>query len=124
MKNKANNGTSYPQEWLYLVPKEITIKEIAAVFGEENTEVWEDAKVAEVTLFEKVSIDFEQGDVNRADEVTMAFLQEHQTKTLFLVTIPKEGQDEAVKAMKQAVENLGGIFCGDTPDFTPVISKE
>lgn len=111
-----------PAEWLYMTEKEISVKQIAAAFAEKGAvEVWEEAGVVEVILGEKASMDMELTETDLGDEVGNEFLEAHQIKTLFLVTIPAAEYTLAEAAMRKITAATGGFFCGDTEDFTPVV---
>lgn len=123
MKNncKPDKACSYPKEWLYLSERELGIREIADMFDEKMRELWEDAEVLEIALAGGYSIDFEIGDISRADEETMLYFKQKKILSVFLVTIVPENFGETKEIMGRITETLGGFFCGDTPDFTPVV---
>ena len=53
--------------------------------------------------------------------ITAAFAKQHGCENVFLVTLKPEEFETAKKAMNKIVASLGGLFCGDTEDFTPVL---
>ncbi len=108
--------------WLYFCPMEKNIRSIYELLKEKNqVEIWEEAGVMEVLLGEKSSLDIETVEIPPKDEVTQAFAKEQEAKTVFLLTFAPEDYELAEKVMKQILEQFGGIFCGDTEDFTPKI---
>jgi hypothetical protein len=133
MKNKSklkkiqqggSARSKMPSEWLYLVPAELTLRQIYELFDEQspwNAEYWEEAQVLEIELPEAGSIDVEGMELDLGDEEGNAFLKEHQIQTVFAVTILPEDYEKAQEVMKRIVEQLGGFFCGDTEDFQPQI---
>ena len=122
IKAKKNSQPTVPAEWLYLTEQEITTADIAAAFeDQEKVEIWEAAGVAEVILGEKASMDMEWTENDLGDEVSNQFLEQHQIKNVFLVTIPPQEYEAAQSAMRKIMEKNGGFFCGDTEDFTPVV---
>lgn len=112
-----------PREWLYLCPFELTVAELAqALDGEEiSVQVWNEAGVAEIELPEAKSIDFEATEADLKDDYSNAFLAEHGTKSLFYVTIDPENYQQVEQIFRLILEKKGGIICGDTEDFAPVI---
>lgn len=133
MKNKSKlnrirqsnkkNTPQVPKEWLYLCPSEISVSDVArALEGEEiSVQVWNEAGVAEIEIPEAKSIDFEATKLDLKDEFSNAFLAEHHTKSLFYVTIDPENYSRVEQILRLILTKLGGIFCGDTEDFTPMI---
>lgn len=117
---------SVPAEWLYLTDKEITARDIAEALADTDilVELWEEAGVAEVVLDEQYSLDVEWTEPDLGDEVSNAFLEQHQTKSLFFVTVPPERFELAQKCMKKIMERNGGLFCGDTEDFMPTVTAD
>lgn len=121
-EKKHENGC--PKEWLYLNPEEVTPREVAGVFDGENgitVQLWEEAGVVEVELPEAKSVDMEWMKVPTGEEEFDAYLQEQQIKSMFVVTLVPEDYEKAKLAMKQIVGSLGGYFCGDNEEFTPVV---
>ena len=86
-----------------------------------EVEIWEDAGVLEVGLSDGATLDIEQTEIPAKDGITTAFAKEHGCECVFLVTIKPEEFDIAKNAMQKIVASLGGLFCGDTEDFTPVL---
>lgn len=113
-----------PAEWLYLIPEEVKLRQIYEVFsGDESwkAEFWEEAGVLEVEFPEAGSLDMEEMDCDLGEEAGNAWLAEHRIQTAFAVTIRPEDYGTAQQVMKKIVETIGGFFCGDTEDFSPVI---
>lgn len=122
IKAKKNAKPAVLTEWLYLSEHAVTAAEIAASFeNSENVELWEAAGVVEVILGEKASMDLEWIEADLGDEASNQFLQEHQIRTVFAVTIPSQEYEAAQQAMQTILAKNGGFFCGDTEDFIPVI---
>lgn len=130
-KNAGLGQAFVPKEWLYLNPGKITVREVAEVFSNTvdleassvriRAQLWEDAGVVEIELPEAKSMDLELAEADLGDEIGNAFLEQHQVQTVFLVTVVPEDYEKAKPAMEQIVKALGGFFCGDTEDFTPVV---
>ncbi|MGN0342581.1 MAG: hypothetical protein ACI4DO_07290 [Roseburia sp.] len=133
MKNKSKlkrirqskgNSPQKPREWLYLCPVELSAEKLAeALEGAEklSIQVWKEAGVMEIELPEAKSIDFESGDVDLKDEYSNTFLAEQGTKSLFYVTLDPENYSQVEQILRLILEKKGGLFCGDTDDFSPVI---
>ena len=117
-------------EWLYFAPANVTVRSIYEALTDENgesgtdsyeVEIWEDAGVLEVGLNDGATLDIEQAKIPPKDEITAAFAKQHGCENVFLVTLKPEEFETAKKAMNKIVASLGGLFCGDTEDFTPVL---
>lgn len=133
MKNKAKlkkrkenrQGMEHVvKNWLYLSQKELGVADIAAAlegFEGIRVELWIEAKVMEIEVPEKRSMDMEAIPVDLHDEYSNKFLEELKTHTLFAVTLDTDNYDFMEKIMRYIVEGIGGIFCGDTDNFEPVI---
>ena len=120
-KIKKEKSTA-PGEWLYFAPANVTVRSIYEVLTDDyEVEIWEDAGVLEVGLSDGATLDIEQTEIPAKDEITAAFAKEHGCECVFLVTIKPEEFDIAKNAMQKIVASLGGLFCGDTENFTPVL---
>lgn len=128
-KSKKENN-QMPGDWLYFAPENVTVRHIFDVLTNANddtitasyeVEIWEDAGVLEVGLSDGATLDIEQTEIPAKDGITTAFAKEHGCECVFLVTIKPEEFDIAKNAMQKIVASLGGLFCGDTEDFTPVL---
>lgn len=125
-QNKQTISPSVPAEWLYLNRDELSFASLKEAFRDQETisvQIWEEAGVAELELAEAKSIDLEKTEPDLGDNYSNSFLNEHGTKTLFLVTIAPEEFDKVKPVMELMIDRLGGMFCGDTDDFTPIITK-
>lgn len=112
-------------EWLYLTPEGTTVRSIGEALGEAyRWELWEEAGVLEAGLSEGKTMDFEAAEVHPGEEAIKTFLRQHGCSKVFLVTFAPDAFEEAEKIMKCVVNAAGGLFCGDTEDFTPVIRQQ
>lgn len=124
IKENRQGAKAVVKNWLYLSPKSIGVEDIAVAledFEGIHVELWIAAKVLEIEVPEKRSMDIEEIPVDLKDEYSNEFLKERKTKSLFAVTIDTDNYDFMKKIMRHAVEKLGGMFCGDTDNFEPVI---
>lgn len=113
---------SVPGEWLYLAPEGVTVRQIAESLNErDGIELWEEAGVLELELHEGSSMDMERAEIHPKDEVTSSFVEKNGCKEVFLVTFAPEEYACAEVLMRQILSGCGGLFCGDTEDFTPVV---
>ena len=102
-KIKKEKSTA-PGEWLYFAPANVTVRSIYEVLTDDyEVEIWEWTKIP------------------AKDEITAAFAKQHGCENVFLVTLKPEEFETAKKAMNKIAASLGGLFCGDTEDFTPVL---
>lgn len=114
-----------PGEWLYLNKEELSLRNIYELFTEEETaEYWEAAGVLEISLPESGTLDMEDLEGTLGDEEGDAYLKENEIHTVAAVTIRPEDFEKAKTVMLCITEKLGGYFCGDTADFTPVVTAQ
>ena len=52
------------------------------------------------------------------------YLKENEIHAVAAVTIRPEDYEKAKEVMLYIIEKLGGYFCGDTADFTPVVAAK
>ena len=120
--NKMQIKNQITGDWLYFCPEEISVRDIYEVFADTvDAEIWEEAGVLELLLTEKSTLDIETAQIHPKDEITQNFAKEQGAKCVFLATFLPEDYLQAEQMMRQLLEKFGGIFCGDTEDFTPVI---
>lgn len=109
----------------YMVPGEIHVDSLCQVIRErtswgEQTEVWIQAEVLEITTGEKAGIYMEREDPFE-DEEDIRFVREHHIETVYSVTV-ENGEPDTVREIFQVVtDRLGGFLCSDTDDFMPVV---
>lgn len=120
--SKKPTASKMPGEWLYLNKEELSLRKIYELFQEDQTaEYWEAAGVLEISLPESGTLDFEDLEGTLGDEEGDAYLKEHEIHTVAAVTIRPDDYEKAKKVMLFITEKLGGYFCADTADFTPVV---
>ena len=119
---KKPTAPKMPGEWLYLNKEELSLRKIYELFEEKQTaEYWEAAGVLEISLPESGTLDMEDLEGTLGDEEGDAYLKENEIHTVAAVTIRPEDYEKAKAVMLCIIEKLGGYFCGDTADFTPVV---
>lgn len=124
IKKQAVSVPEGPRYWFYMSPESTGVRAIHDCLKEMDavqTEIWEEAGVLEVILPDGHSMDIETGRPDLKDEYSKRFLEEHQVKSLFYVTVVPESLKDAKDVMGYVAEKLGGFFCGDTEDFSPLI---
>ena len=95
------------------------------LFEEKQTaEYWEAAGVLEISLPESGTLDMEDLEGTLGDEEGDAYLKENEIHAVAAVTIRPEDYEKAKEVMLYIIEKLGGYFCGDTADFTPVVAAK
>ena len=121
---KRENKKTIPGDWLYMTSEDVNIRQLKNTLEEASyeVEIWEDAGVLEILLKEKSSMDVELASIHPKDTITQQFANAPQVKTVFLVTFQPDDYEDAEGVMKTVTGKLGGFFCGDTEDFTPVVS--
>ena len=122
---KKPTAPKMPGEWLYLNKEELSLRKIYELFEEKQTaEYWEAAGVLEISLPESGTLDMEDLEGTLGDEEGDAYLKENEIHTVAAVTIRLEDYEKAKEVMLYIIEKLGGYFCGDTADFTPVVAAK
>ena len=76
----------------------------------------------EISLPESGTLDMEDLEGTLGDEEGDAYLKENEIHAVAAVTIRPEDYEKAKEVMLYIIEKLGGYFCGDTADFTPVVA--
>lgn len=124
MQKEKKTPLKVPAEWLYLCSREVSLRDIYEIFGKDtpwNAELWEEAGALEIGIPEAGAVDMECMDMDPGDEAGNAYLEEHQVKTVFAVTVVPDHYEKAHEVMVEIMEKVGGFFCGDTEDFRPEV---
>ena len=113
-----------PGEWLYFAPEAVGVRQIADVLdGTCELEIWQEAGVLEIMYGGESSMDMEEGTIHPKDQVTAAFAEKHGCDRVYLVTFSAEEYEKALSVMRRILQECGGIFCGDTEDFMPLLTE-
>lgn len=121
-KTERMQKPSVPGEWLYLAPEGTTVRQIAESMDErDGIELWEEAGVLEIGIHEGSSMDMERAEIHPKDGLTRSFMEQNGCEEVFLVTFAPEDYGRAEVFMHQILSGCGGLFCGDTEDFMPVL---
>ena len=113
-----------PGEWLYFAPEAVDVRQIADVLdGTCELEIWQEAGVLEIMYGGESSMDMEEGTIHPKDQVTAAFAEEHDCDRVYLVTFFAEEYEKVLPVMRHILQECGGIFCGDTEDFKPILTE-
>ena len=103
-----------PGEWLYFAD---------VLDGTCELEIWQEAGVLEIMYGGESSMDMEEGTIHPKDQVTAAFAEEHDCDRVYLVTFSAEEYEKVLPVMRHILQECGGIFCGDTEDFKPILTE-
>ena len=113
-----------PGEWLYFAPEAVDVRQIADVLdGTCELEIWQEAGVLEIMYGGEASMDMEEGKIQPRDQVTAVFAEEHGCNRVYLVTFSAEEYEKVLPVMRHILQECGGIFCGDTEDFMPLLTE-
>lgn len=113
-----------PGEWLYLAPETVGVRQIADVLeGTCEMEIWQEAGVLEIMYGGEASMDMEEGKIHPRNQVTAVFAEEHGCNRVYLVTFSAEEYEKVLPVMRHILQECGGIFCGDTEDFKPILTE-
>ncbi len=122
-RNIQTPAADVPADWFYMSGAEMTAAALKEALADTafQVEYWEAAQVLEIALGESRSMDVEVMEPRLGEKAADAFLDEHQVKFLCYITFHTEDYEAAKSVMEHICGRLGGFFCGDTEDFTPVI---
>ena len=135
MKNKSklnkireskSLNCNIPKEWFYMNNREITvrnIKEILDSIDNITIEIWDEAAVIEIQVGESGTLEMECTELNLGDPYSNEFLKRNNVASLYYVTLDVEHYAEMKKVMEKIIKTIGGFFCADTDDFTPVVGE-
>ena len=114
-----------PSDWFYMSDQEMTAAALKEALADTayKVEYWEAAQVLEIALGEGGCLDVEVMEPRLGEKEADTFLDERQVKFLCYVTFQLEDYEAARSVMEHICGKLGGFFCGDTEDFTPVIGE-
>ncbi len=123
MKKNRMPGVNMPDGWFYMSDKELTAAAVKEALddAEYGVEYWEEAQVLEIVLGERSSMDVEVLAPRLGEEEADAFLDSHRVRFLCYVTFQPEEYENVKAVMEHICGRIGGFFCGDTEDFTPVV---
>ena len=122
--NKTAQEKKKKAEWLYFAPETVGVRQIADVLdGTCELEIWQEAGVLEIMYGGESSMDMEEGTIHPKDQVTAAFAEEHDCDRVYLVTFSAEEYEKVLPVMRHILQECGGIFCGDTEDFKPILTE-
>lgn len=117
-------GEAVLGEWLYLAPEGVDVIQIAKALDQKyDIELWEEAGVLEIIFGEKKSVDMEHVKIHPKDALTTEYVEKNGCKEVFLVTFDASEFTDVKPIMQQILTQCGGLFCGDTEDFEPVVRE-
>ncbi|MCI9322872.1 MAG: hypothetical protein HFH81_06415 [Lachnospiraceae bacterium] len=127
MKSKAKKKQfrqDVPEGWFYMFHGDMTVGALKEALSDTAYEIeyWEAAQVLEIDLGAGGCMDVEAMEPDFGEASADAFLKEHQVKFLCYITFRTEDYQAARGVMEHICDRIGGFFCGDTDDFTPVIN--
>ena len=132
MKRKKDTGKpvkpvyDVPADWWYLLPDKVSLRQIYDLCREDEglrVEFWEEAGALEIEVPGAGSLDLEESPCDLGDEEGNDFLKEHGICTVFAATIRQDAYGALKPVMEGLSGRMGGFFCGDTEDFTPVVKN-
>ncbi len=126
-KAKTKETPKISEEWLYLAKGEGALRRLyECLRGEDRwkAELWEDAGVLEIGLPDGGSMDLELLEEEAFDETLLDFQREQGADQVFAATFMQENQKKARQVMETLVLQAGGVFCRDSEEFLPRITRE
>ncbi len=114
------------QSFLYLLPEEIRVKELAEAITcckKEQVEVWTDMNLLEISL-ENGSLVFEDIMDNLRGESDAALLSSMQISQVYACDYVSEDVSMVQKIMGELKGKFQGILASDTEDFKPFLELE
>lgn len=122
-RKKDTISADMPEGWFYMSDAELTAAAVKEALADTAyaVEYWEEAQVLEIVLGERSSMDIEVIKPRLGEEEADAFLDRHRVRFLSYVTFYPGDYEEVKAVMEHICGRIGGFFCGDTEDFTPVV---
>ncbi len=122
-KKKKGPKITGPLGWYFMNEKEITVSHIKDVLDPDqyDIEIWKEARVLEIGIEDKLSMDIEQLDTDLKDEYSNQYLEKHHIASVFYISFRPDAYEKCQGLMQEILKGLGGRICGDTEDFTPVL---
>lgn len=123
MQKNKQGLNKIPEGWYFMCPKKVVVSDLAAALDKSDydIEVWNEAGVLVVQLDEKHPVDIEECELDMRDEYSNQYIKSNGINSLFYVSFKPESYDSAVLVVKKIMSKLGGMLCGDTDDFSPII---
>lgn len=123
VKKPAAPKLKLPKGWFFMAKEEVSASALAKCLtdAEYDVELWIDAAVVEVSLGEKLSMDFEQFDLPFEDEFSDSFMEKEGLKCAYYVTFSDDSYEKVKGLVSVLREQFGGGLYGDTDDFEPRI---
>ena len=108
-------------DWFYMNEKEISVRDIYDALqdkGKLEIEIWEEAKVLEISYSEKASLDFEMLRPYFKDKEGDEYLKKNDIHALYMVSFDESDFEIVVPIMRYIAMNCGGFFIEDQIDFS------
>lgn len=121
---KPVSKSPFPTDWLYLSPDTVTIQELKTFFQTVpalDVECWPQLGVLELTFPSKRYIDFEETALDLGDQEGNHFLETHQARRLYCVSVEPICTQEEIAVLTAAAQALGGLFAADNENFEPIL---
>ena len=114
------------RSFLYMLPENITAKELAGKLDfmeKEAVEVWTEVNLLELTLGNG-TFTFEDmmEDLSSAEDVEL--LEKLKVKQVYACDYEASDAENVQKIMKCLIETVGGFMGSDTEDFEPFVKVE
>lgn len=111
------------RSFLYLLPEEISVKQMAETLTfleSRQIEVWTEINLLELT-FSNATLTFEDLTSELTGEADLTLLASMQMKQVFACDYEAADSGEVQKTMRCLTERFGGVFASDTEDFKPFL---
>lgn len=125
-KVAGNTSAKEYRSFLYMLPENITAKELADkldFMAKETVEVWTEVNLLELTL-QSGTLTFEDmmEDLGGAEDATL--LEKLNVKQVYACDYEAADAENVQKIMKCLIEAVGGFMASDTEDFEPFVKVE
>lgn len=124
--SQAENKERHFRSFLYMLPVEADVKQLAEVLdflGREQIEIWTEVNLLELTLTNG-TLTFEDmmAEMERPEDA--ALLREMEIKQVYACDYEAADALEVRHIMSALTEQLGGLLASDTEDFQPFLKLE
>ena len=115
--------TKVPEGWFYMSARSITVADLRDMLADSgyDIEIWEAAGVLEVGIEEKLSVDIETLDTDLGDAFSNEFVAEHGIQSIFYLSFPSKEYPKCRPVLERLASCEGGMICGDTENFEPIM---
>lgn len=110
-------------ELFFMATEQVSVKQLSGLITDQSitVELWDELNIMELELSNQNQVDFEMITTGFSEPEDTIFLEKHNIKTIYAVTLEQSDLAIMKPYFAKLVENFGGLVCSDTQDFKPII---